>query len=83
MAYKFLYSEEHLATLSKHELLFGFSKSSRYWMTGMLQIVQLMLVVSSSWTIMALGNELSSIVALIGDVQASTAIPVRLVLPIL
>jgi hypothetical protein len=80
---KFFVSDEQLATLSKHELVFGFCKSSRYVVSGLLQIVELSLVVCSAWTIMALGSELGIIVSLIGDVQASTAIPVRLVLPIL
>jgi len=29
-------SQEHLATLSKHELLFGVSKQARYWQAGIL-----------------------------------------------
>lgn len=33
---RFMVSNEHLATLSKHELLFGFTKNSKYWHGGIL-----------------------------------------------
>ena len=75
-------SRETLATLSRHEILFGFTKDARYWHAGLLQIVQLTLVVCVAWTIMALGSEVAAIVALLGDTAASTQIPVKLILPI-
>lgn len=52
---KFFVSDEQLATLSKHELVFGFCKSSRFVNAAILQIIGLSLVVCSAWTIMALG----------------------------
>lgn len=32
-------SQERLTSLSKHEVLFGLTKASKYWHAGMLQIV--------------------------------------------
>jgi hypothetical protein len=65
-------SNEHLATLSKHEILFGFTKSSKYWHGGVLQIVQLTLGICSAWTIVALCSEISTIFSMMGDTSAST-----------
>lgn len=59
---------EHLATLSKHELLFGFSKAARYWNAGVLQVVQLILTICVAWTLMAIFSELSVVMVLLGDV---------------
>ncbi len=75
-------SSENLAALSKHEILFGFTKSSKYWHGGILQIVQLTLGICSAWTIMALCSEVSTILTMMGDTSASTEIPSLLIWPL-
>ena len=75
-------SDEQLATLSKQEILFGFTKMSRYWHGGVLQIVQVTMVVCAAWALMAMVSEIDSIVDLIGaGGAASQEIPARLILP--
>ena len=68
-------SQATLSTLNKHEILFGFTKGSRYWHASVLQIVQLTLGISVAWTVMALCTEISNILSMIGDTSASTQIP--------
>ena len=68
---------EDLQTLSKHDLLFGYAKNSRYIPAGLLQIVQLMLTICVAWTVMSLFTEFSSIFNMMGQ------IPIKLVLPII
>jgi len=75
-------NQEQLASLSKHELLFGLRKSSRYWHAGVLQIVELTVVICSAWTLMALCGELSAIVQFVSDTQTSSQIALRLIMPI-
>lgn len=76
-------SNDVLSTLSKHEILFGLSKSSRYWHAGMLQIVQLTLVIGSAWVVTSMVAQLGGIIAMLGDTAASTQIPIKLVMPII
>ena len=74
---------EDLQTLSKHDLLFGYAKNSRYIPAGLLPIVQLILTICVAWTVMSLFTEFSSIFNMMGDMSASTQIPIKLVLPII
>lgn len=68
-------SKGFLNTLSKHEILFGFTKSATYQHAIILQVVQLTLVICMAWTIMALLTEFGTIISMLDDTAASTMIP--------
>ena len=75
---------DHIASLSKHEILFGLVKGSKNWHAGVLQIVHLTLIICAAWCIVSLLSEFGAIMNLLGDAATSNQkIPILLIMPII
>ena len=80
--YRFLISDEKYASLSKHELLFGYSPNAKKWHQTMLQSIQLTIPMCIAWGFLSLCYETLTVVNLLNDPDQTMFIPAKLIMPI-